>query len=83
MDTWLRTTFSSELLTDATNPTIVLDVYPDGGRLTIPIATLATLLTGIGLSGPCTYAQLSATTLANAGGWQHIFDAWKAKGLIS
>ena len=63
-----------------TETMIVLDEMEDGGRMMVPVSTLATLLASV--AAPPTHAILSALPIASAGGWQTYFDDWKAKGII-
>lgn len=43
-------------------------------------AVLAAQLPGIAV--PPTHAALSSTAAASTGGWQDVFDQWKAKGIV-
>ena len=45
------------------------------GALEVQLASVSSV--------PPTYAELSALAVASTGGWQPIFDAWKAQGFVS
>ena len=75
MNQWLSDNFPSQ---DNGN----IGVGTINGVVVSIVASNITALFGA-ISTPPTYAELSALPVATAGGWQPIFDQWKAQGLIS
>lgn len=60
---------------------IILEQFPDGGRITVDPNAMRLLFAGLAAS--ITYDGLSALTAAKQGGWQKYFDRWRDQNYIT